>query len=162
MSIKRVSLLLTVLSSAILAASSGQTSPLPAAYPVAYGTAPRAVPASPDYLGCWQTQEAIYGGYRIAFCARPAGAGAYRVKGEGFDCRGASSWRLGSDGRFEYQMALGSCQPRAGWTADRIICEPASLTQTTYGGYDPRSGLHCSYYPNLAGQRPVRFSAVRQ
>ncbi|HEX2134823.1 MAG TPA: hypothetical protein VHG30_02815, partial [Microvirga sp.] len=130
MSSKRISLILTVLSGAILAAPSGHASPRHPAIPLAHGAAPRAVPASPDYVGCWQTQAPVYGGYNVAFCAHPSGAGAYRVKGEGFDCRGASSWRLSPDGRrFEYQMAFGSCRPQAGWTADRIVCEPASLTR---------------------------------
>ena len=151
-----------VLSSTLLGAAGAGAAPQQLVIPAAYGIAPQGVPAAPDYVGCWQTREAIYGGYRVAFCAHHTGAGAYRARGEGFDCQGTSSWRLSADGRrFDYQMAFGTCRPQAGWTADRIVCEPAAMAASWPGARAVRA-LDCAYYPGKPGERNVRFSAVRQ
>lgn len=102
--------------------------------------------------GCWQTYDALYGKYKIAFCLGAQGQGSYRVKGAGYDCRGRSTWRDQGD-VLVYQMARGTCGAQADWTPDQIVCKRS-------GGF--KRGLTCTYAPAVTGHAQARFSAFKQ
>lgn len=100
--------------------------------------------------GCWRSDHAIYGQYRIRFCLDRNGKGDYRVNGARLTCRGTLGWSQ-TKGAVRLRMDRGRCNGNTDWSRDRLSCDYNSR----------RDRMNCTYTASHGPWHPTRFTANR-
>lgn len=143
-------------------------------------------PGPGNISGCWSIDRAIYGPYHLSFCTNGY-AGTYRVTG-GLNCEGAVRVSSRGDGSVTVRLGHGRCNGRTDWSADYMECRPrhgggwtnwqgGHSGSSRFGAspqvavprvpapYPPQpdwsSRMDCTYYPVVAGYRPIGVSLRR-
>jgi hypothetical protein len=134
------------------------------------------VPGGALVAGCYRADRDLYGPYRFSFCLKRTST--YAVRGENLQCDGALTW-VTSGRNVTITLNRQACNRRVAWAAATITCSPRNsldlILEEALGKRgkvgDKRmvvpdnpsvARLSCIYQPTVAGNRPIRFFAVRR